>query len=83
LQEFQEKTKKNAQKKLKQEMAAKEKAEQDKVFKDRERLLKAKDYAKKQRTIMDQKKNKKGGVEVLSESQISDDPAGKHTNFHS
>jgi hypothetical protein len=34
-------------------MAAKEKAEQDKVFKDRERLLKAKDYAKKQRTIMD------------------------------
>lgn len=78
--DFQRKVKENANKTLKNKQAAKEKAEYDKQAKDHERVIKAKECAKKQRDIV-AGKNKKGKAEVFEYSQ--EDPAGAHTNFHS
>ena len=46
-------------------------------MKEKERILKAKDYAKKQREIVS-KNTMKNNVKVLTSS----DPAGEHTNYH-
>ena len=51
LKEFQRSTKEKAAKKLREEKEAKLKEKLDKDIKDKERLLKAKDYARKQREL--------------------------------
>eukprot|EP00347_Sterkiella_histriomuscorum_P012198 403369519 len=81
LKEFQDKTKKSAKEKLQKQQQTQKQSEIEAQMKDRERILKAKDYAEKQRKLMmknwDKNKNK-GNVTVLSQ----DDPAGQHTNYH-
>lgn len=52
LKEFISKTKKNAQAKLQQELHEKQSTQIEQQMKDRERALKAKDYARKQREII-------------------------------
>lgn len=52
LKEFMSKTKKNAQAKLQQEIHEKQSTQIEQQMKDRERALKAKDYARKQREII-------------------------------
>jgi len=54
LKEFMQKTKKNAQSKLQQEMQVKQSHAIEQQMRDRDRTLKAKDYAKKQREIIKQ-----------------------------
>lgn len=74
LKEFQDKTKKAANKKL-QEMQQNQKLSAvEEKLKERERLMKAKDYAQKQRGLVSRKKGR--------DSQLEQDPAGVHTNFH-
>lgn len=52
MREFMDKTKQNAKAKLIQEQQAKQNAAMDQQLKDREKVLKAKEYAKKQREII-------------------------------
>ena len=63
MKDFVNKTKKNAQTKFVQDQHAKQNALYDQQMKDRERVLKAKDYARKQREIIKQQaESKKGGA---------------------
>ena len=74
LKEFQDKTKKAANKKLQEmQQLSKLSAVEDKL-KERERLMKAKDYAQKQRGLVSRKKGR--------DSHEESNPAGVHTNFH-
>ena len=54
MKEFAERTKKSAQAKLIQEQQIKQNKMMDQQTKEREKVLKAKDYAKKQREIIKQ-----------------------------
>ena len=40
-------------------------------MKDRERMVKARDYAKKQRSLIENKTSKRSKMEVLSQSEVS------------
>ena len=49
----------------------------EKQMKERERLLKGKDYAKKQREIIQKNAKKTGSITVLES-----EPPGSNTNYH-
>ncbi|CDW86997.1 UNKNOWN [Stylonychia lemnae] len=81
LREFQNKTKQKAAKQLQEQQKTQKQAELEAQMKEKERLIKAKDYAEKIRknTL---KKSNQNNSNISNIQILSEDPAGAHTNYH-
>ena len=83
LQQFQNKTKANAARKLREETSSRKKEEESKRLAAREKQIKAKEYAKKARDIVSQKGSR--STRMTKESQENNSPntgMGENSNFH-